>query len=64
MRFLGNIEAKADDKGRVFLPAQFRKALLTAGDETLVVRMDVFQSCLVIYLKAYGTSRQTGCAHI
>lgn len=49
MRFLGNIEAKADDKGRVFLPAQFRKALLTAGNETLVVRMDVFQSCLVIY---------------
>ena len=27
MRFLGNSEAKADAKGRVFLPAIFRKQL-------------------------------------
>ena len=36
MRFLGNIEAKTDAKGRVFLPAVFRKQLQTAGEEQLV----------------------------
>ncbi|MBQ8127100.1 MAG: division/cell wall cluster transcriptional repressor MraZ [Prevotella sp.] len=49
MRFLGNIEAKVDAKGRVFLPAAFRKVLQTAGEETLVMRKDVHQRCLVLY---------------
>jgi len=49
MRFLGNIIGKTDSKGRVFLPASFRKTLQGAGDERLVLRKDVFQSCLVIY---------------
>jgi len=49
MRFLGNIEAKLDAKGRAFLPAIFRKVLQTSGEETLVLRKDVFQPCLVLY---------------
>lgn len=49
MRFLGNIEAKVDSKGRVFLPSAFRKVLQTSGEESLVLRKDVFQSCLVLY---------------
>lgn len=49
MRFLGNIEARADTKGRIFLPAIFRKALMGAGEENLVMRKDVFQPCLVLY---------------
>jgi MraZ protein len=49
MRFLGSIEAKADAKGRVFLPASFRKVLQAAGEERLVMLKDVFQSCLVLY---------------
>lgn len=49
MRFLGNIEAKADTKGRVFLPAVFRKALQGGGEERMVMRKDVFQQCLVLY---------------
>ncbi|MBQ9667582.1 MAG: division/cell wall cluster transcriptional repressor MraZ [Prevotella sp.] len=49
MRFLGNIEAKVDAKGRVFLPATFRKVLQAAGEETLVMRKDVHQRCLVLY---------------
>lgn len=49
MRFLGNIEAKIDAKGRVFLPSVFRKVLQTGGNESLVLRKDVFQPCLVIY---------------
>ena len=49
MRFLGNIEAKTDAKGRAFLPAVFRKVLQSAGEERLVMRKDVFQACLVLY---------------
>lgn len=49
MRFLGNIEAKTDAKGRAFLPAVFRKDLQTAGEESLIMRKDVFQPCLVLY---------------
>ena len=49
MRFLGNIEAKTDTKGRAFLPATFRKVLQAGGEERLVMRKDVFQSCLVLY---------------
>ena len=49
MRFLGNIEAKTDAKGRAFLPAAFRKVLQAGGEERLVLRKDVFQPCLVLY---------------
>lgn len=49
MRFLGNIEAKTDAKGRAFLPSAFRKVLMASGEESLVLRRDVFESCLVIY---------------
>ena len=49
MRFLGNVEAKTDAKGRAFLPAVFRKVLSASGEENLVLRKDVFQSCLVLY---------------
>lgn len=49
MRFLGNIEAKTDTKGRVFIPATFRKQLQAACEERLVLRKDVYQDCLVLY---------------
>lgn len=48
-RFLGNIEAKADVKGRLFLPALFRKQLQAAAEERLIMRKDIFQDCLVLY---------------
>lgn len=49
VQFLGNIEAKTDAKGRVFIPANFRKQLQAASEERLVLRKDVFQDCLVLY---------------
>lgn len=49
MRFLGNIEAKVDAKGRAFLPAVFRRVLQSSGDESLVMRMDPHQKCIVLY---------------
>ena len=49
MRFLGNIEAKIDTKGRAFLPSVFRKVLQASGEESLILRKDAFQPCLVLY---------------
>ena len=57
MRFLGNIEAKTDAKGRAFLPAIFRKVLQASGEENLVLRKDVFQKCLVLYPESVWNSR-------
>lgn len=49
IQFLGNIEARADAKGRIFVPAIFRKRLQSEGEEFLVLRKDIFQDCLVLY---------------
>ena len=49
MRFLGNSEAKTDAKGRIFLPAIFRKQLQAAAEECLIMRKDTYQNCLVLY---------------
>ena len=57
MRFLGNIEAKTDAKGRAFLPAVFRKVLQASGEENLVLRRDVFQPCLVLYPESVWNER-------
>ena len=57
MRFLGNVEAKTDAKGRAFLPAVFRKVLSASGEENLVLRKDVFQSCLVLYPESVWNER-------
>ena len=49
MRFLGNIEAKLDSKSRVFIPAIFRKVLVADNQQTLYLRKDVFQNCIIVY---------------
>ena len=49
MRFIGDYPAKADSKGRVFLPAQFRKVMESEGETRLILRPDLFQRCLVLY---------------
>ena len=57
MRFIGTIEAKVDNKGRVFLPAVFRRGLTQVSpanmeDEagiSLIMRRDLFEDCLVLY---------------
>ena len=51
MRFTGNIDAKTDEKGRVFLPSIFRKVMRSEDEEGLVLRRDLFVKCLVLYPK-------------
>lgn len=49
MRFTCNIDAKVDEKGRVFVPSSFRKILLREESQGLILRRDVFQRCLVLF---------------
>lgn len=49
MRFTGNIDAKVDEKGRVFVPSSFRKILQKEEEQGLIMRHDIFQDCLVLY---------------
>ena len=49
MRFTGNIDAKTDEKGRVFIPASFRKQIQQADLDSMILRKDIFQQCLVLY---------------
>lgn len=49
MRFSGNIEAKTDNKGRVFIPACFRRILQAEDCERLILRKEPNQQCLVLY---------------
>lgn len=48
-RFTGNIDAKVDVKGRVFVPAAFRKILQKLEDQRLTMRKDVYKDCLILY---------------
>lgn len=47
--FIGNIEAKVDVKGRVFIPAPYRKILSFTDKSVVVMRKDPDNNCLVIY---------------
>lgn len=49
MRFLGEIEAKADNKGRVFIPAAYRKQLEKEDESSLVMRVDSISRCAKFY---------------
>ena len=55
MIFIGNIEAKADDKGRVFVPAAYRKQL--DSDLSIVVRKDPDNKCLMMYPRSVWESK-------
>lgn len=47
--FIGNIEAKADDKGRIFIPATYRKILNEIGSQRIIMRRDTDNACLIFY---------------
>jgi len=47
--FIGTIHAKTDAKGRVFVPASFRKILQSLGESSLILRKDIHQDCLVLH---------------
>ena len=49
MSFIGQFPVRLDAKNRAFMPAAFRHLLQQAAEQTLVVRKDYFENCLVVY---------------
>jgi len=49
MSFIGQFPVRLDAKNRAFMPAAFRRILQQADSQTLVVRKDYFENCLVVY---------------
>ena len=47
--FVGNIEARLDEKGRIFVPAAYRKILAELGSKFMVMRRDTDNECLMFY---------------
>lgn len=47
--FIGNIEGKRDEKGRIFVPATYRRILAENGSKRIVMRRDTDNACLVFY---------------
>ena len=47
--FIGNIEARLDGKGRVFVPASYRKILAEMGSTHIVMRRDTDNECIIFY---------------
>lgn len=47
--FIGNIEARLDNKGRVFVPAQYRKILADMGSTHIIMRRDTDNACIMFY---------------
>ncbi len=46
--FIGDFSCKLDAKGRIVLPAPFKKIMVTNGSDRFVVRKDLFENCLVL----------------
>ena len=49
MSFIGQFPVRLDAKNRAFMPAGFRRILQQSDSQTLVVRKDYFENCLVVY---------------
>ena len=47
--FIGNIEARLDEKGRIFVPAAYRKILGEEQSRRIVMRRDTDNECLIFY---------------
>lgn len=47
--YIGEYHCKVDSKGRIMLPAAFKKQMTTGSQDHFVVRKDIYESCLVLY---------------
>jgi MraZ protein len=47
--FIGKYEAKADVKGRIFIPSAYRKLLPDGEREKVVMRRDAENECMILY---------------
>ena len=49
VKFIGEYNAKVDDKGRLILPSSFKASITPGGDMRLVLKKDLFSDCLEMY---------------
>lgn len=47
--FIGKYDAKADVKGRIFIPSAYRKLLPDGEREKVVMRRDAENECMILY---------------
>jgi len=47
--FIGDYTCKIDAKGRVLLPAAFKKQMPSATQDKFVIKKDIYENCLVLY---------------
>ncbi len=47
--FIGDFVCRIDEKGRLLLPAAFKKAMPAEANNTFVVKRDIYEPCLVLY---------------
>ncbi|MDO9154529.1 MAG: cell division/cell wall cluster transcriptional repressor MraZ [Paludibacter sp.] len=47
--FIGKYEAKADVKGRIFIPAAYRKLLPDGERDSIVMQKDAENDCIILY---------------
>jgi len=55
--FIGNIEGRTDEKGRIFIPAQYRKILSEMDSRRIVMRRDTDNECLIFYPEQVWNSK-------
>ncbi|MBP1640954.1 MAG: MraZ domain [Bacteroidetes bacterium] len=55
--FIGNSDAKADVKGRIFIPAHYRRALQEGENNRLVMRKDPYSNSLMLYPETVWTQK-------
>ena len=47
--FVGHIEGRLDEKGRIFIPATYRRILAETNAKRIVMRRDTDNECLMFY---------------
>jgi MraZ protein len=47
--FIGQVAGRTDDKGRIFVPAIYRKTLQELGSRRIVMRSDTDNACLIFF---------------
>jgi len=47
--FIGDYPCKVDVKGRIILPAAFKRQMPADAQDHFVVRKDIYEDCLVLY---------------
>jgi MraZ protein len=55
--FIGKYEAKADVKGRIFIPSAYRKLLPDGEKERVVMLKDAENDCLIVYPEHVWTKK-------